>query len=133
MTQPLLLLEVCCPNCQAPLTHGQEVILGAHLVATQQAGEIRLSALFGDRRVQTDLVIGDGDVATFTCPACERSLMVETPCKLCGGPLASVNLASGETMEFCGRRGCRGHALGGFGDVDEMTDLLNRMFKIPHD
>ena len=133
MSQPLLLLEVNCPNCQAALTHSQQVILGAHLVATHQDGEIRLSALFGDDQVQTDLAMGDGDVATFTCPYCERSLMVETPCKLCGGPLASVNLASGETMEFCGRRGCRGHALGGFGDVDEMTDLLNRMFKIPHD
>ena len=133
MSQPLLLLEVRCPNCQAALTQGQHVVLGAHVVPTHQDGEIRLSALFGDYQAQTDLTIGDGDVLTFTCPACERSLMVDTPCKLCGGPLASVNLASGETMEFCGRKGCRGHALGGYGDVDEMTDLLNRMFKIPHD
>ena len=58
---------------------------------------------------------------------------METPCRLCGGPLASVTLATGESMEFCGRKGCRGHVLGGYGDVDEMTDLLNRMFKIPHD
>ena len=133
MSNPLLLLELYCPNCQAPLTSGQQVILGAHVVATDQDGEIRHSALFGDSRVETDLTLGEGDVLTYSCPSCERSLMVETPCRLCGGPLASVNLSSGEPMEFCGRKGCRGHALGGYGDIDEMTDLLNRMFKIPHD
>jgi hypothetical protein len=44
-----------------------------------------------------------------------------------------VDLPTGEAMEFCGRAGCRGRVLGGYGDLDEMTDLLNRMFKIPHD
>ncbi len=131
--QPLLLLEVHCPSCRASLTRGEQVVLLGRTVSTHQDGEIRLSALFGHDDVQTDLPIAEGDVVTFACPACERSLTIETPCKLCGGPLASVNLASGESMEVCGRRGCRGHALGGYGDVDEMTDLLNRMFKIPHD
>jgi hypothetical protein len=131
--QPLLLLEVFCPSCRAALTQGERVVLQGHLVPTGQDGEIRLSALFGRNEVQTELAIGEGDVVTFACPSCERSLTVEAPCKLCGAPLASVNLASGESMEVCGRRGCRGHAFGGYGDVDEMTDLLNRMFKIPHD
>ncbi len=131
--QPLLLLEVRCPNCRAALTQGQQVVLSGHVVPTEQDGEIRLSALFGNSDVQTDLTIGDGEVVTYTCPSCEHSLMIDTPCTLCGGPLASFDLPSGETMEVCGRRGCRGRALGGYGDVDEMTDLLNRMFKIPHD
>jgi hypothetical protein len=131
--QPLLRLEVQCPNCHAALTRDQQVVLAAHVVRGNQDGEVRLSALFGDYRAQSDLSIEDGDVLTYSCPSCDRSLTIETPCTLCGGPLASVNLASGESMEVCGRRGCRGHALGGYGDVDEMTDLLNRMFKIPHD
>jgi hypothetical protein len=133
MSHPLLLLEVFCPNCHAPLTSGQHVVLGARVVATGQGGEIRLSALFGDSKTETDLPLADGDALTYSCPLCERSLTVETPCRLCGGPLASVDLPSGEPMEFCGRKGCRGRALGGYGDIDEMTDLLNRMFKIPHD
>jgi hypothetical protein len=131
--QSLLLLEVFCPSCGAALTQGEQVVLEGHAVPTGQDGEIRLSALFGRNEVQTELAVGEGDVVVFACPSCERSLTVEAPCKLCGAPLASVNLASGESMEVCGRRGCRGHVLGGYGDVDEMTDLLNRMFKIPHD
>jgi hypothetical protein len=132
-TQPLLLLEVSCPSCRTLLTRGEQVVLLGHAVPSHQDGEIRLSAIFGRSDVQTDLTLADGDVVTFACPACEHALTIETPCSLCGAPLASVNLASGESMEFCGRRGCRGHALGGYGDVDEMTDLLNRMFRIPHD
>lgn len=133
MSNPLLLLEVSCPNCQAMLTSGEKVVLGAHVVSTDQDGEVRLSALFGDSGVESDLGIADGEVVTYACPSCERSLTVETPCKFCGAPLASINLPTGEAMEFCGRAGCRGRVLGGYGDVDEMTNLLNRMFKIPHD
>jgi hypothetical protein len=115
------------------VTNGQQVVLRAHVVSTDRDGEIRLSALFGDSGVESNLAIGEGEVVTYACPSCERSLTVETPCKFCGAPLASANLPSGEAMEFCGRAGCRGRVLGGYGDVDEMTDLLNRMFKIPHD
>jgi hypothetical protein len=133
MTQSLLLLEVTCPNCKSLLTRGQHVPLGIHCVETGEDGEVRLSALFGDYAVETDLVIAEGATAEFWCPFCEQSLMVDTPCKLCGAPLASLNLQAGGSIEFCSRRGCRGHALGGFGDLDEMIELLNRMFKIPHD
>jgi hypothetical protein len=133
MNQPLLLLDVHCPNCQAALTTGEQVVLGAHVVGTDQEGEVRLSALFGDSRAETDLTIADGEAVVYSCPFCERTLTVDTPCKFCGGPLASATLASGEPLEFCGRTGCRGHVLGGYGDLDEMNDLLNRMFKIPHD
>ncbi|HEY3381760.1 MAG TPA: hypothetical protein VGK32_08325 [Vicinamibacterales bacterium] len=133
MSQQLLLLDVRCPNCQAALTDGEHVVLGARVAGTQQEGVVRLSAMFGDYNIETDLPIGDGDVTEFSCPTCERSLTIDSRCKLCDASMASLNLAGGGSIEFCGRRGCRGHALGGFGDLDEMIDLLNRMFKIPHD
>jgi predicted RNA-binding Zn-ribbon protein involved in translation (DUF1610 family) len=133
MSTPLLLLDVRCPNCQASLTQGEQVVLHAHVAEPPQEGEVRLSALFGDYACQTDLALGDGGVVEFICPACDRSIMVDAACRLCGAPQGSLNLASGGTLEFCGRRGCRGHALGGFGELDDMIELLNRMFKIPHD
>jgi len=133
MTQDLLLLELVCPSCGAALTAGEEMRLTGRVRETGEAGEVRLSARFGEYRVATDLSIAEGGIVEFTCPSCERSLMVDGACTLCGGPNASVNLATGGSVEFCARRGCRGHALGGFGDLDEMIDLLNRMFKIPHD
>jgi Zn-finger nucleic acid-binding protein len=59
--------------------------------------------------------------------------MLRHLCPLCGAAMASINISSGGYLEFCSRRGCRGHALGGFGDIDQMMSLVNRMLKTPHD
>lgn len=133
MSKQMLLLEACCPNCGALLTEGQRVHLDAYCRDTNQDGEIRLSAIFGDYATETDLKIPDGAVVDFRCPICDVSLMLQMPCKLCGAPMASLNVKGGGVLEFCSRAGCRGHALGGFGDVDEMMSLLNTMLNTPHD
>ena len=133
MSKQLLLLEACCPNCQAVLTEGQRVHLDAYVKDTNQDGTIYLSAIFGDYTIETDLRIPDGMTAEFRCPVCEMSVMLQMPCKLCGAPMASVNLQPGGVLEFCSRRGCKGHALGGFGDVDQLMALLTQMFNPPHD
>jgi len=133
MSKQLLLLEACCPNCRAVLTEGQRVHLDAYIADTNQDGATYLSAIFGDYTIETDLKIPDGAVAEFRCPVCEQSVMLQMPCKLCGAPLASLNLQPGGVLEFCSRRGCKGHALGGFGDVDQMMALLTQMLNPPHD
>jgi hypothetical protein len=133
MSKQMLLLEACCPNCHALLTEGQLVHLDAYCQASGQDGEVFLSAIFGDYAIKTDLQIPSGSVVEFRCPACDESIMLQIPCRLCGAPMASVNLRSGGCLEFCSRAGCRGHALGGFGDVDEMMSLVNTMFNTPHD
>jgi hypothetical protein len=100
---------------------------------THQQGELSLSALFGDRSVEDDLTLQDGDVVDLSCPRCESSLMLSLPCKICGAPMASLNVAGGGTLEFCSRRGCKAHALGGTGDIDDMMSLLHRMLETPYD
>ncbi len=133
MSKQMLLLEACCPSCHAVLTEGQQVHLAAYVPETHEDGEVYLSAIFGDDAVQSDLEIPEGATVEFRCPRCDESLMLQIPCKLCGARMASVTLSSGGALEFCSRRGCRGHALGGFGDVDQMMALVNAMFNTPHD
>lgn len=133
MSKEMLVLEVSCPNCRDVLTEGKWVHLDAYVRETNQDGKILLSAVFGDYSVQTDLDLPAGTVAEFRCPTCDQSLVLNTPCKLCGAPIASLNLSSGGYLEFCCRRGCRAHALGGFGDIDQMIGLVNQMFNTPHD
>lgn len=133
MSRDMLLLRVCCPYCESPLTEGHRVHLDAYVRDTNQKGRVYLSAIFGDHTLETDLAIPDGAVAEFQCPSCDQSLMLQVPCKLCGAPMASINIQSGGVVEFCSRRGCKGHALGGFGDVDQMMSLINTMLKTPHD
>ncbi len=133
MSKQMLLLEAICPNCSAPLTEGQKVHLDAYVRESNQDGTVFLSAIFGDYTVETDLAVPDGAVAEFRCPSCDQSLMLQMPCRLCGAPMASLNLRPGGVLEFCSRRGCKGHALGGFGDVNQMMSLVNTMFNTPHD
>jgi hypothetical protein len=133
MSKQMLLLEACCPNCNALLTEGQLVHLDGYCKESNQDGAIHLSAIFGDYAIQTEMQIPKGSVVEFRCPICDVSIMLQMPCKLCGAPMASLNLREGGCLEFCSRAGCRGHALGGFGDVDEMIRLINAMFNTPHD
>ncbi|KAA0248927.1 MAG: hypothetical protein EDX89_24400 [Acidobacteria bacterium] len=133
MTSQMLVLTLCCPQCHAGLTEGNRVRLDGHVRRTHQHGEVSLSALFGDRRVEADLALEDGDVVDLACPKCEASLMLPLVCKLCGAPMASLDVEKGGYLEFCSRRGCKAHALGGTGSIDDMMSLLNRMLETPYD
>ena len=133
MTKKLLVMDLACPNCNRVLTKGTKVPLDAFVRDTHQDGQVALSALFGDYSVETELAFPDGAVAEFRCPECDASIMLALPCRLCGAPMASLNATSGGYLEFCSRRGCKGHALGGVGDIDDMISLLNKMCETPYD
>ncbi len=133
MAKALLLLELECPHCKRVLTKGEKVPLDAFVRDNHQDGQVSLSALFGDYTVETDLKIPEGAIVEFRCPECEASLLLTLPCRMCGAPMASLNLTSGGYLEFCSRRGCKGHALGGVGDIDQMINLMNKMFETPYD
>jgi hypothetical protein len=133
MSKAMLLLELTCPYCNAMLTEGTKILLDAHADASHQDGPIRLSAIFGDYTVETELEIPPGTTVQFRCPNCDSSIMLPLTCRLCGASMASLNMTRGGYLEFCSRRGCKGHALGGVGDVDEMMNLMNRMLETPYD
>jgi predicted RNA-binding Zn-ribbon protein involved in translation (DUF1610 family) len=133
MTSNLLLMELSCPYCNRVLTKGTKVLLDAFIKDTHQDGQVALSALFGDYAVETELAIPEGAIAEFRCPECDASIMLALPCRLCGAPMASLNIASGGYLEFCSRRGCKGHALGGVGNIDDMISLMNKMLETPYD
>jgi len=133
MTKHLLVLQLRCPQCGACLTEGTKVLLDGHIPETHEDGTVRLSAVFGEYTCETDLKLAEGAVVEFRCPHCEASIMVQATCKICRAPMASLNLDKGGYVEFCSRRGCKGHALGGVGNIDEMMSLMNRMLDTPFD
>ncbi len=133
MSKQMLVLELRCPQCGAALTEGTRVRLDGHVRRTQQHGEILLSAVFGEYGAEADLALEDGDVIDFSCPKCEASVMLPMACKLCGAPMASLDVARGGHLEFCTRRGCRAHVFGGTGDVDDLMSLMHRMLETPYD
>ena len=133
MSKHMLVLQVTCPQCGALLTEGAKVHLDGYLSDTHQDGVVYLSAIFGDYTVESELEIKEGAVVDFRCPKCDSTVMLPLLCKLCKAPMVSLNLRGGGYLEFCSRRGCKGHALGGVGDIDEMMNLVNRMFDTPYD
>ena len=133
MSKTILVLEATCPNCDDLLTEGDKVRLVGCRRATGMEGEVRLSAVFGDPAVDSDFEIPQGDVVEFRCPTCDQVLSLNVPCRLCGAPMASLNVRGGGVLDFCTRRGCRAHALGGFGDLDQLIGLINRITTAPHE
>lgn len=133
MTRQMLVLELCCPQCGALLTEGTRVRLDGHVRRTHRQQEVSLSAVFGDGGPEADPTLEGSDVVDLSCPKCEASLMLPMACKICGAPMASLNLARGGSLDFCARRGCRAHVLGGSGSVDDMMSLINRMLETPYD
>jgi hypothetical protein len=133
MSKQMLVMALSCPQCNAVLTEGSKVCLDGNVSRTHQDGAVSLSAVFGDYSIETDLELAEGDIVEFRCPKCDASIMLQLLCKLCGAPMASLNVAKGGYLEFCSRRGCRAHALGGTGNIDDMMSLMNRMFDTPYD
>ena len=129
----MLVLNLLCPQCGVGLTRGGRVRLDGQVRRTKQDGTLYLSAIFGDAGEETDLALQDGDIVDLRCPECDASVMLPLVCKLCGAEMASLNGAKGGNLEFCSRRGCKAHALGGVGNVDDMMSLMNRMFETPYD
>jgi hypothetical protein len=133
MSNKMLRMRLTCPHCNAALTQGNRVPLDAFVRDTHEDGQIALSALFGDYSIESELEIPEGAIVEFRCPQCDASLTLANPCKMCGAPMASLTIEEGGYLEFCSRRGCKGHALGGVGEIDDMMNLMNRMFETPYD
>lgn len=133
MSKQMLVMNLACPHCGVGLTRNGRVHLDGQVRGSAQDGAIHLSAVFGDYSVESDLAVRDGDIVEYRCSECDASLMLPLACKLCGAPMASLNMAKEGYLEFCSRRGCKAHALGGVGDVDDMMGMMNRMFETPYD
>lgn len=133
MTKAMLLMKLECPQCRGLVTQGNQVILDAYVEATHQDVQVALSAVFGDYSITADVQIPEGAIAQFRCPRCDASLMVAACCKICNAPMVSLNIEESGYLEFCSRRGCKAHSIGGVGDIDEMMNLMNRMMGTPYD
>ncbi len=131
MTKELLILETKCPRCHQELNEGTKIPLDIQIIEHSKAGVLKLSAIFGDYEIDSDIDIPEGSLVNFKCPKCEESLVIENKCELCAAPMVSLELKNGGHIDFCSRRGCKGHALGGCGDVNEMIKLMNQMLNTP--
>jgi NADH-quinone oxidoreductase subunit E len=109
-------LDLICPNCQQPLKDDSLVLDNYPSVPLkttweERPGWVRLSRLVGSNQAETELSIPKGSVVEFLCPHCQAQLPSPGGCWHCGGPVVSLLVLGGGTMNFCSRRGCPHHGL----------------------
>lgn len=113
----MISIQVECPHCQRDLIDKQHLIGGTGSISLNgelpdgTKGVIQLSALYGDFTIDTALKIPNGTVVEFSCPYCRQSLKSGRKCESCDAQMAAMQLPQGGKVQFCAKRGCKGHLL----------------------
>jgi len=119
-------LQVGCGHCNESLMDVSHPIDGQpsiRVLLGTAVGEdvLFLSCLYGSFRYETGAPVSQDEITRFRCPHCAESLVAGGGCETCGAPMAGLALAAGGSVDFCTRRGCKGHRL----NVDNPTQLLD--------
>jgi len=125
-----LLLEAVCPHCKKDLTKDEWITLHFRL-EDGRGGRLSLSAYFCTYTSKVPFHIKNGTIATMYCLHCKTDLAKNEKCILCNAPLFSIGIKTGGAIDVCSRKGCRGHAMGGFGNSEELMVLINNLVDSP--
>jgi len=92
------------------------------LLGTREGEDmLYLSCLYGSFRYDTGASVSRDEITRFRCPFCGESLVSDEACDICGAPVAVLEINGDGSVQFCARRGCKGHRL----NVDDLTRLLD--------
>lgn len=107
-------LHVKCPHCRKSLMD-EEVLLHDYpsiklnVVTIEDRGVIYLCSLYECYDHKTELDLKKGTVVDFYCPKCNKELLVNEECKVCGAPMVAFVLKVGGRVSICSRDGCANH------------------------
>ena len=107
-------LHVKCPHCRKSLMD-EEVLLHDYpsiklnVVTPEDRGVIYLCSLYECYDHQTDLELKKGTVVDFYCPKCNKEMLVNEECKVCGAPMVAFVLKVGGRVSICSRESCANH------------------------
>ena len=74
-------------------------------------GWLRLSSLYGSFNIESEHEIPIDTEVNFFCPHCHTELVGSSDCPECGTPMILMIVQNGGVVQFCSRRGCKGHIL----------------------
>ncbi|MDP2721371.1 MAG: hypothetical protein Q8O72_01325 [Bacteroidales bacterium] len=107
-------MTVECPHCLSSLMD-ENVPLSGHpsvklnIVSPEDRGTINLCSVYECFDHVSTLDIKDGEIVDFYCPHCNKELLINEECKLCGAPMVSFVLRVGGRVTICSRKGCSNH------------------------
>ncbi|MBI4701808.1 MAG: NAD(P)H-dependent oxidoreductase subunit E [Deltaproteobacteria bacterium] len=114
--QRIFRVAVACPACNRSLMDHDHPIEGQptiHVTITfgSKHGWLRLSSLYGDFRISSELEIPPETVVTIFCPRCHAELKAVRTCARCDAPMIALLVRAGGILQICSRRGCKEHML----------------------
>lgn len=124
-------LHVKCPHCRKALMD-DEVKLHDHpsiklnIVTPDERGVIYLCSIFECYDHETDIELKKGTVVDVYCPKCNKELLINEECNVCGAPMVSFVLRVGGRVNICSRYGCSNHYVA-------FQDLSSELSKFYHE
>lgn len=114
--QQIFPLQVSCPRCHHSLIKTEHLIDNypcIHVTVSfeRKHGWLRLSSLYGSYSIESEHEIPTDTEVNFFCPYCHSELVGSSDCPECGVPMILMIVQNGGVIQFCSRRGCKGHIL----------------------
>lgn len=109
-------IEVSCARCNMTLMDPGRRIDGQPSIRVTASyggreGWLALSSLYGSYHLESEFEMPEDAVINLYCPSCHADMIGGAKCGECGAPLAPMIVRGGGVLQFCTRRGCRGHIL----------------------
>ena len=123
-------LCVQCPNCLTSLMDNEKELHGfpsikLNIVTPEDRGVIYICSVYECFDHTSNIDIKDNTVVDLYCPNCNKELLVNEECKICGAPMVSFVLKVGGRVNICSRKGCSNHYVA-FSDLStELTKFYN--------
>lgn len=107
-------LHVKCPHCRKSLMDEEYLLhdypsIKLNVVTPGDRGVIHLCSLYECYDHETNLDLKKGTVVDFYCPKCNKEMLVNEECKVCGAPMVAFVLKVGGRVSICSREGCANH------------------------
>lgn len=114
--QKIFPLQVSCPRCHHSLIKTEHLIDNhpcIHVTVSfgRKHGWLRLSSLYGSYSIESEHEIPPDTEVNFFCPYCHAELVGSSDCPECSAPMILMIVQNGGVIQFCSRRGCKGHIL----------------------
>jgi len=109
-------IQVSCPRCNHSLMKPEHLIddypcIHVTVSFKRQHGWLRLSSLYGSLNIESEHEIPQDTEVNFFCPHCHAELAGSSACPECSAPMILMIVQKGGVVQFCSRRGCKGHIL----------------------
>lgn len=107
-------LHVKCPHCRKSLMDEEVKLhdypsIKINIVTPEERGTIHLCSIYECYDHQVDVELKKGTVVDFYCPKCNKELLVNEECGVCGAPMVAFVLRVGGRVSICSRNGCANH------------------------